>query len=152
MIVRAPPLGMMRNFEPSDLDAITRLANDSMTEFYTSDIIYEIYLSWPSGIKVYQSNDTILGFIAGSKYTRTEARILLLAVREGYRKLGIGSLLIDGFMNQCREENFLSVRLEVRTDNHEAIKFYRKYNFSITHTLPSYYSDFSDALLMWRML
>lgn len=152
MVVRPAEIGRIRAFVPDDLGEITELSNSCLTEYYTQDIIYDIYRAWPEGIFVYTVGRGIKGFIAGARYTRTEGRILLLAVEREYRNMGIGTALMDHFLDVCRENSLLSIRLEVRTDNNEAIRFYRRYGFSVTHTMPAYYSDLSDALLMWRML
>ena len=59
----------------------------------------------------------IVRLIVGSKFSRTEARILLLAVDASFRRKGIGMALMNNFVEVCNRENLLSVRLEVRTDN-----------------------------------
>ena len=94
----------------------------------------------------------IIGFLAGSRKTQHDARVLLLATKEKYRGLGIGQELMNKFEEKCRYLGILSVRLEVRTDNVLGIKFYKRLGYSITSTLPAYYSDGSDAYVMWKPL
>ncbi|CAC11206.1 N-terminal acetyltransferase complex ard1 subunit related protein [Thermoplasma acidophilum] len=144
--------GSIREFSPKDIDQVYRIAQESLTEFYTQSLIMDLHREWPESFMVYTITDTVVGFIVGSKYSRTEARILLFAVDERFRKMGVGSALMDRFLQLCREENMLSVRLEVRTDNDEAIRFYKKYGFVITALLPGYYSDSSNAYTMWRIV
>lgn len=144
--------GTIEEFTIEDLDDVVSLANRSMTEYYTRTLIHDISKDWPEGFLVYRVSDGIVGFITGSKYTRTEARILLLAVEEKERRNGYGLALMNEFFRTCMEDGILSVRLEVKTDNLGAIKFYRDYRFVITSVLKNYYSDSSDAYLMWRML
>ena len=72
--------------------------------------------------------------------------------QEEYRSSGVGGRLMNAFEKMCRNMNILSVRLEVKTDNARAIKFYRDMNYSNTATLPAYYSDGSDAYVMWKGL
>lgn len=144
--------GAITEFSPDDLDEVVSLANRSMTEFYTRTLIHDISRDWPEAFLIYRISGKLAAFITGSKYTRTEARILLLAVEEDLRRRGFGKLLINAFFRTCMEAGILSVRLEVKTDNFEAISFYKKHKFVITSVLKSYYSDASDAYLMWRML
>jgi ribosomal-protein-alanine N-acetyltransferase len=66
--------------------------------------------------------------------------------------MGLGHALMKSFIDVCNQENLLSVRLEVRTDNVNAIGFYRNLGFSIISTIKGYYSDLSDAYLMWKLL
>lgn len=143
---------MVRQFRDEDLDTVVRIANSSMTEYYTRNLIMEISREWPEAFLVCVVNGNVIGFITGSKYTRTEARILLLAVEDGFRNCGYGSALMKEFLRICRENEMMSVRLEVKTDNDNAIRFYKGYKFVVTNTLSNYYSDSSDAYLMWRLI
>ncbi len=144
--------GTISQFVIDDLEEVVSLANSSMTEYYTRTLIHDISRDWPEGFLVYKDSGKLIGFITGAKYTRTEARILLLAVAGRYRRMGYGRALMNEFFRTCMEDGILSVRLEVRTDNFDAIKFYKEYRFVITSVLKNYYSDSSDAYLMWRML
>jgi ribosomal-protein-alanine N-acetyltransferase len=139
-------------FDEKYTDRVTDLANRSMSETYNEKVILDIYRSWREGFILLMAGDEIAGFICGSRYSITEARILLLAVENAYRRSGLGSMLLDRFLEICRKSGYLSVRLEVRTDNDGAISFYRRHGFSITSTMLYYYSDLSDAFQMWRML
>ena len=69
------------------------------------------------GFIVYSVRDRIFGFLAGKKVTQSEARILMLATEEKYRSLGIGVEIIENFIQTCQIYGFITVRLEVRTDN-----------------------------------
>ena len=105
MVVRPAEIGRIRTFIPDDLTDITELSNRTLTEYYTPDIIYDIYRAWPESISVYVAGKRIVGFIAGAKYTRTEGRILLLAVEREYRTMGIGSALMEHFFEICRKNS-----------------------------------------------
>ncbi|MGC8514653.1 MAG: ribosomal protein S18-alanine N-acetyltransferase [Thermoplasmata archaeon] len=142
----------VRKFRESDLDAVVELANSTLTEYYGVDLIYDLSRQWPDGFLIYQFGDNIVGFLAGSKYSSNEARILLLAVEKSFRKMGIGTTLVNDFTKLCMQLGMMSVRLEVRVDNIEAINFYRKLKFVVISTMRNYYSDSSDAHVMWRLL
>ncbi|MHB8361691.1 MAG: GNAT family N-acetyltransferase [Thermoplasmataceae archaeon] len=144
--------GGIRQFEPLDLNEVMEICNASLSESYSKSVVYEIYLSWQDGFIVFTGGKNILGFLAGSRKTPHDARVLLLATRENYRGLGIGEELMKKFEEKCRYAGIMSVRLEVRTDNNLGIKFYRRLSYSITSTLQSYYSDGSDAYVMWKPL
>ncbi len=68
------------------------------------------------------------------------------------RRIGIGTALMNDFMKLCRDQGMMSIRLEVQTQNTDAIVFYRKLGFVIISTMKKYYTDLSDAYAMWRLL
>ncbi len=145
-------VGFIRRFEARDIDSVYKIAQTSLTEFYTKSLVMDLYKDWPDSFMVYEYNGKVIGFVVGSKYSRTEARILLFAVDAKFRRMGVGSAMMDKFIELCKRENLLSIRLEVRTDNDEAIRFYKRYGFVITSMLPNYYSDSSNAYTMWMIV
>ncbi|MCL4329133.1 MAG: GNAT family N-acetyltransferase [Candidatus Thermoplasmatota archaeon] len=143
---------LIRNFLPSDLVDVSILANSSLTEYYSESLLYELYEQWPEAFFVCHEGNRILGFLCGSKYSRTEARVLLIAIRNDFRRSGLGEELMARFEDLAKKSGFVALRLEVKKENEGAMKFYRHLGFSVTATLPSYYSDFSDAFVMWKLL
>lgn len=152
MAINNADIGFVRKFDVSDLDRVVEIANRELTEYYTGNLILDLYQSWPDAFLVYIFGNQVVGFIIGSKFSNTEARILLLAVDRKFRHLGFGKALMDDFLKICVINNLMSMRLEVRTDNDEAIRFYKRYGFVITSTIRAYYSDSSNAYLMWKII
>ncbi|OWP56386.1 MAG: ribosomal-protein-alanine N-acetyltransferase [Thermoplasmatales archaeon B_DKE] len=150
--VRDAAVAGTRKFAPDDISEVVKIGNNSLTEYYTETLLLDLFEAWPNSFMVYTVNGRIVGFIVGSKFSKTEARILLLAVDAKFRRMGIGRALMNGFVEVCNHENLLSARLEVRTDNDQAIGFYKKLGFSTISVIRSYYSDASDAYLMWKLL
>ncbi len=140
----------IREFRYQDLPEIMKIAEESLTERYMPTLFLDIYEHWPKGFLVAITNAPV-GFIAGSKYEK-EARILMLAVKKEYRRQGIGSSLLHKFLALCKGEGVISVRLEVRTTNHLAIDFYKKFGFNIISFIPNYYTNGDAAYVMWRMI
>ena len=124
----------------------------SLSEYYTKSLILDLYRSWPEAFIVYDNYDSVIGFIIGAKYSGTEGRILLFAVRKQFRKSGVGQNLLNRELRIMTGAGLSTVRLEVRTDNESGIKFYKNNGFSIISTLKNYYSDLSDAYLMWKII
>jgi ribosomal-protein-alanine N-acetyltransferase len=135
-----------------ELDRVLEIAKNSLTEYYSPKLIVDLYEEWPEGFSVAEVHHKVAGFLIGSRYSSSEARILMIAVEKSYRKMGIGSSLLTNFIDLCMKKNFSAVRLEVKTDNEEAIKLYKKFNFEITSRISAYYSDASDAFTMWRTI
>ena len=143
---------VVRRIEPYEIKKAMEISQKSLSERYSRDLMMEIYQSWPDGFIVYSVRDRIFGFLAGKKVTQSEARILMLATDEKYRSLGIGGEIIENFIQTCQIYGFITVRLEVRTDNKRGIEFYQKHGFMVTSILRNYYSDGSDAYVMWKQL
>ena len=140
----------IREFRDEDIYEVLNIANESLTETYIPELFLDIHSLWPQGFLVAEGKG-ILGFIAGIKQLR-EARILMLAVKREHRGKGIGTALMKRFMNLCRAEGLMSIRLEVRTQNIKAIEFYKKFGFTIISYVPKYYTNGDDAYIMWRGL
>ncbi len=142
----------VRGFELRDAETIMEIIKNSLSEYYTKSLILDLYRSWPASFLVYDSIDEVSGFIIGAKYSGTEGRILLFAVDSKFRGYGIGQKLLKQEQGVMLSAGLSTVRLEVRTDNENGIKFYKKNGFSIISTLKNYYSDLSDAYLMWKII
>jgi len=91
----------------------------------------------------YYDNNILVGFIIYEKVYEV-IDILYIIVDEIYRRRGIASLLMDTLLNF---DNYERIMLEVRCDNSNAIKLYKKYNFKIINIREKYY-DNNDAYVM----
>jgi ribosomal-protein-alanine N-acetyltransferase len=90
----------------------------------------------------------ILGFVIFSPIN-PEAHILSISVRKKMQSKGIGTLLLQSMLEQCKAMNYKKILLEVRVSNTLAINFYEKFGFSKDAIRDNYYKDNSeDALLM----
>ncbi len=141
-----------RKFTLNDLRLVAEVARRNLTERYSDEIFISIYRRWPEGFIVAEDLGNIVGFICGSIENPWTARILMLAVDEGYRNTGIGSKLLELFENEAKKKNVTNIRLEVRIDNNNAIKFYQKRKYIISDILPRYYSTGDDAYVMVKIL
>lgn len=75
--------------------------------------------------------DEVLGFcLSWYRYSTWRGRIWYvedLYVKEEYRRLGIGTMLLETVMASAAREGISFVHLQVLDWNHQAIDFYRKY-------------------------
>lgn len=139
-------------FDPSQLSAITEITRKNLTERYNDFVFLDIQKSWPSAFIVGMSDQAYAGFICGGVSGEKEARILMLAVDIPYRGQGIGTGLLTLFEQEALKIKVNKVKLEVRTDNGDAIDFYKKHGYAVANLLPSYYNDGSDAYTMEKLL
>ncbi len=90
----------------------------------------------------------IIGF-AGFWLIAGEAHITNIAVREIYRRCGIGELLLISMIDLAAELNAHMITLEVRASNTAAQSLYCKYGFNEVGLRHKYYRDNKeDAVLM----
>ena len=91
----------------------------------------------------YYENDSLVGFLIYSKNYEI-LDLLYIVVEPTYRNKLIGSTLLEYLINNIDYERIL---LEVRCDNKNAIKLYKKYNFKIINIRKNYYEN-NDAYVM----
>lgn len=90
----------------------------------------------------------VIGF-AGFWLMSKEAHVTVIAVRNNYRRVGIGEGLFISVIELARQLNANVVTLEVRVSNETAQSLYKKYGFQVLGSRPRYYSDNGeDAVLM----
>lgn len=79
------------------------------------------------------------------------AELLRISVDPKARGAGLGRGLLRAFLDRCLERGAEEVWLEVRADNHHAIRLYLAEGFVQTGFRASYYTDGQSAVLMtWR--
>ncbi len=87
--------------------------------------------------------------IAGFWVMADEAHITTIAVRDAYRRQGIGEHLLIKIIEMAAGLKANVVTLEVRASNKQAQALYKKYGFQVAGVRRAYYTDNGeDALLM----
>lgn len=80
-----------------------------------------------------------------------EGHITNIAVHPEFRKIGIGSRLLEKLINISREMKIEKLTLEVRKSNVAAKNLYLKYGFKEEGIRKNYYADNGeDAIIMWK--
>ncbi len=94
----------------------------------------------------------VAGYI-GAHNIVGEVYITNVAVKNSFRKKGIGKALVDHLVCEGISENADFVTLEVRKSNNNAIRLYEKTGFSVVGERKDFYSSpREDALLMTKFL
>ena len=98
-----------------------------------------------------QRGHEILGFLVAES-SRKVGHITTIDVRSEARRHRIGSALLDIAESRLSAANCRSVRLETAVDNISALAFYKRRGFDVIKTIPRYYSNHVDALLLEKDL
>ena len=131
----------------TDLDAIKDNLYTDFDDFWSYNIFKSELENENSRYIIAILNNEIIGF-AGIWQVIDEAHITNIVVRKDFRKLGIGSLLLEKLISICKNlESINSITLEVDESNIPAQKIYEKFNFKVLGKRKNYYKD-KAAIIM----
>lgn len=140
----------VRNAKPEDIDDIERIEKLSFSIPWSRNLILE-ELFFPMGFNLVLIVDgKIEGFIL-SWLILPEVHILNFAISPAYRKIGLGKILMQAFLDETKKNGATKYTLEVRVNNKPALNFYKSFNFVIKGVRKHYYQDTGeDAIIMWK--
>lgn len=95
------------------------------------------------------SDDKVVGYI-NVFHIFDEANLVKIAVRNGYRRYGVATKLLENATENVKKLGVTKMYLEVSEKNKNAIDFYLKNKFKSTTKREKYYNDLSDAIIMWK--
>ena len=95
---------------------------------------------------------SISGFIVADVRRRGVGHIITIDVVAAARRCGIGSVLLRAAEDRLRAAGSFAVTLETAVDNVSALRFYKRHGYDVIQTLPRYYSDGMDALVLQKEL
>lgn len=99
-----------------------------------------------------ESGKSVAGFVA-ARYGAGELHVNNIGVREGARRQGIGTALLESAVTRGGRMGAQSVFLEVRAGNKSAQSLYLRQGFEIVGRRRNYYHDpAEDALIMRKQL
>lgn len=93
----------------------------------------------------------ILGFIVAETRRKTGHIITIDVIAEA-RRAGVGSALLSAAEAHLQQVGAITVVLETPTNNEAAIRFYKQKGYFVEKTVPRYYSNQLDALVMTKDL
>ena len=96
-------------------------------------------------------NSSIIGFIVGERL-RNAGHIITIDVRAEARRHKVGSALLELAEKELQQAKCGTVRLETAVDNLSALSFYKRHGYHVIKTIPRYYSNGLNALLLEKDL
>jgi ribosomal-protein-alanine N-acetyltransferase len=153
----------VRAAAPADLPRLIELAGHSETAAHWNAAEYEkLFAAEPSGDRepghrqqsrrtalVIEQTHEIAGFIVGHAIGQ-EWEIENIVVAEAVQRGGLGTQLLEEFLNMARGRAGEAVFLEVRESNLAARALYGKYGFAETGRRKMYYANPPEDALILR--
>src|SRR6056297_1877269 len=139
----------IRPVEEADLLAVFRIEKASFDQPWPFSA-FERYLDEPTFL-VADDGTKVVGYVVADlmpNHGRALGHVKDVAVHPSRRGEGIGTKLLERVLAGLRTRGAHSVKLEVRESNETAIAMYRSFDFQYLRTLPHYYNDGEDALVM----
>lgn len=141
---------VIRDLEEKDIDDLVEIEELCFKSPWTKNSLQKELKNKLARYKVIQKNSRIVAY-AGIWLIVDEGHITNVAVHPDHRGLGYGNKIVEALIHECRENNVVSMTLEVRKSNDTAIGLYKKYGFKLSGIRPGYYTDTQeDALIMWK--
>ena len=94
----------------------------------------------------------IVGFIVVEEDSKGVGHVITIDVRAEARRSGVGTELMNMAEDRLRATGCRAVFLETAVDNIKALSFYKRHGYSILKTIPRYYKNNVDALLLGKRL
>lgn len=139
----------IRPAEEADLLAIFRIEKSSFSQPWPF-AAFERYVDEPTFL-VATDGMKIVGYVVADmipNHGRALGHIKDIAVHPSRRGEGIGKKLLKQALSGLHVRGTYSVKLEVRASNDPAISLYQEFGFRYLRTIPQYYGDGEDALVM----
>lgn len=94
----------------------------------------------------------VAGFVVVDRYRHGQGHVITIDVLPEARRSGLGSRLMTAAEERLRSLGCSVVLLEAAVDNTAAIAFYKRHGYSVIQTIPRYYLDSIDALVLAKDL
>ena len=90
----------------------------------------------------------IAGFIVAQENSKGMGHIITIDTVSKFRRHGLGSFLMQAAEERLKASGCHAIVLEVAVDNAPAIAFYKRLGYFVLKTIPRYYQNRLDALMM----
>ena len=145
----------LRDFQSEDFDTLWKIDQ----QCFAPGIAYsrfelKVYLRRRTSFSLIAELDSrsIAGFIVAETGRRRAGHIITIDVLPEARRLGVGSKLLQAAEARLCAAGSERVALETAVDNASAIAFYKRHGYFLVKTIPRYYSNGVDALVMHKDL
>lgn len=131
-----------------DLDQVLAIEISSFPHpWQRQHFMDELNSTYAFPLSAFDPSGRLVGYICPMQLL-DEGHILDVAVDPALRGCGVGRLLVERVLADCRAAEASFVSLEVRESNLSAIALYKKMGFEEVGRRKKYYENGEDALMM----
>jgi ribosomal-protein-alanine N-acetyltransferase len=153
---------IVRDFQPEHLETLWRIDQECFPpgisysrqelKFYVRrrGAITLVAASNPEKSHTLPAPGEVAGFIVA--HPGNTGHIVTIDVVASARRSGVGSLLLRSAEDRLRRAGSRAVALETAVDNISALAFYKRHGYNVVKTIPRYYSNGVDALVLQKEL
>jgi [ribosomal protein S18]-alanine N-acetyltransferase len=143
---------MIRALESRDIDAVLAIQSTCPEIAQWTVWDYHRVARGEMAGWVEEEGRELAGFLVARRVS-SDLEILNFAVRDAYRRRGIGAELLRSALEWAQSLQVTHAILEVRASNLAALRFYERYKFEVVGRRPRYYTaPIEDALLLTATL
>jgi len=144
----------LRDYRPEDFEALWQLDQSCFVagiSYSRAELRY--YIDRKSAFTILaEEGEQLLGFFIADRDRRGFGHIITIDVDPKQRRKGIGTALMKFAEERLRQAGCKSVFLETAVDNLKALSFYKSHGYSVIKSLPRYYLNSLDGLLMGKSM
>lgn len=151
---RADVKANIRDYGSEDFEelwSIDQLCFDAGISYTRRELAFYIGLKRAVTL-VAEIGGKIAGFVVAHRDRRGQGHIITVDVLPAARRSGLGSRLMADAEARLRADGCSVVFLETAVDNAAAIAFYKRRGYTLVRTIPRYYLDSIDALVLAKDL
>lgn len=145
----------LRPYQPEDFEALHALDQTCFVPGIAySKPMLRYFLNEPAAVCLVAENENteeIAGFILGET-NRNLGHIVTLDVSQDYRRLGVGTRLLQEIEKHFAADGIRGMVIETAVNNPAAVEFWARHGYRHTATLKGYYLNRVDALQMRKPL
>lgn len=145
---------VIRDYRPDDFDSLWKI--DQLC--FARGISYTrrelaFYIARKLGFTlVGEREGKIVGFVVVDRDRQGQGHVITIDVLPEARRSGLGSQLMTAAEERLRTLGCSTVFLEAAVDNAAALAFYKRHGYNVVQTIPRYYLDTIDALVLAKDL
>jgi [ribosomal protein S18]-alanine N-acetyltransferase len=144
----------VRDFRPEDFEPLWQLDQRCFVAGISySRLELRYYVDRKTAFTILAEHQKkLLGFLIADRDRRGFGHIITIDVEPTEHRKGIGTLLMNAAEHRLERAGCKSVLLETAVDNLSALSFYKRHGYSVIRTLPRYYLNSLDGLLMGKRI
>jgi ribosomal-protein-alanine N-acetyltransferase len=155
---------IIKHAEPDNLPSIIEINRSELPENYPPSFFMDLLERFPNYflVAVLAKTNEVIGYVIcrieagfpseGGFSIIRKGHVVSLAVKKLFHGRGIGTMLMKSVLEEMARNSIDESYLEVRINNENAIRLYKKLGYRIVRELPHYYLDGTTGLLMVKKL